>query len=175
MNLSQRDKAFLALGGLVVVFWGMAELVYLPLREKGDTLARVVAAKQAQAVEMTQLLHRLAVLTDSDMSGAVHTRTRAAGFSLFSFLDAQVGQGGLKKNVVYMKPDSMEIENARYRVDTVKIKFNGLMLSELVDFLRRIETAGPPVTVAAFSLVRTGKKPFLLDAVMETKVRVAKE
>lgn len=174
-DLSKRDKISLIAGGLALLAWGLAELVFLPAVEKKQVLTRVHRDRQQQLVEMARLIRRFKNSARQGDLNETRLKKRGPRFSLFSFLDQQVRQAGLKKNVTFMKPGSLDIDHTTYRKDTVKIKFNNLVLKELVDFLYRVESSDNLVQIHALSLTRTGKKDHLLDAVIETHTPMPKE
>ena len=174
-NFSKREKNILIFGiTFVVLFFGF-KLGVVPVFEKRDTFKRILNEKQAALEEMVELQqYFLAVSNNFDTKTQVLTN-RKKDFSLFSFLDYQAQQSGVKENVVYMKPFTKKLETSLYILATVKVKLKEVYLKELVDFLYHIESSKNGVTITSLSLSKAGKEKVKLDAVVETQTLMQKE
>ncbi len=151
------------------------QLGVAPVFEKRDTLRRILNEKKAALEEMVNLQQQyLAVSNNSDIKTRVSIN-REKDFSLFSFLDDQAQQSGVKENVAYMKPFTKKLEKSLYTLATVKVKLKEVYLKELVDFLYHIESSKNGVTITSLSLSKAGKEKVKLDAVIETQTLMQKD
>lgn len=169
LNISKREKNTLTVGIVfLVVFFGY-RLVIAPVFEKKQILERSVAEKQASLTQMSEQLERiLSANRQSDFQSRA-LAMRPKSFSLFSFLDSQAQQSGVKENVEYMKPFTRKDETSNYQVATVKVKLKEVYLKELVDFLEKIESPNNGVIITSLSLTKAGQQKNKLDAVLETE------
>ncbi len=174
MDLSKRQKNFLIAGGIfLVLFFGYTQGI-APVFEKREVLQRVLIEKQAGLQTMNTQLAQIQSITRQFESQTRALSVRPKNFSLFSFLDLQAKQSGVKENVDYMKPFSKNNENSKYTVTTVKVKLKEVYLKELVDFLYRIESSNNGVIITSLSLTKAGKDKNKLDAVLETETLMQK-
>lgn len=174
LNFSNREKNTLIFGICFVVLFFVWQLGMVPFYEKRKTLHRVLNEKQMALEEMLKLQQAYAAVSDNVDMKTQTLLNRDKAFTLFSFIDEQAEQSGVKENVVYMKPFSKSLEKSAYELSTVKVKLNDIYLKELVDFLFRIESSKKDVTITALSLSKFGKDEIKLEALIETETRVPK-
>ncbi|MBU1195800.1 MAG: type II secretion system protein M [Proteobacteria bacterium] len=169
LDISKREKNILTAGIVfLVVFFGY-RLGIAPVFEKRQILERSVTEKQASLTLMNTQLERILSLNRQSDFQTRALMQRPADFSLFSFIDSQAQQSGVKENVDYMKPFTRKDETSSYQVATVKISLKEVNLKALVDFLDRIESSKNAVIITSLSLAKAGKQKNKLDAVLETE------
>ena len=177
-NLAEREKNILITGIIFVILFFGFQFGIAPVFEKRDNLGRILKGKQQAIEEMRVLKKKLSVVSSKFDIQTQTLAQKKEDFSLFSFLDSLIQQSGIKDNVVYMKPAIKKLENSKYMLATVNIKFQGVYLKEFIDFLYRIESSKNGVNITSLSLLKSsGLKPgsksdknkLLLDAVIETK------
>jgi len=93
---------------------------------------------------------------------------RAAGFSLFSFLEEQAAAAKVKGLVTYMKPSTNEIDEG-FNESIVEMKIEKVNLEQLVSFLRKIESDDMIVLVQRISIQENTQTNGLLDSVLNIK------
>ncbi|WP_027362343.1 type II secretion system protein M [Desulfospira joergensenii] len=168
-DLSRREIVIVSFGiAFAVLFFGF-QLGVAPVLENRENLGRILAQKRIALEEMVQLRRQFQSLSGTLDHRADDLARRKKGFSLFSFLDAQAEQSGVKTNVVNMKPFTRKLEKSSHSLATVKIKLKEVFLKDLVDFLLRIESSGNSVDITSLSLTKAGKEERKLDAVIETQ------
>ncbi|MDM8539307.1 general secretion pathway protein GspM [Desulfobacterales bacterium HSG17] len=173
-NLAEREKNIL-IGGIifVILFFGF-QLGIVPVFDKRDDLGRILVDRQKALEELLVLQKKFSIVSSRFDTKAQALAQRKEDFSLFSFLDSLIQQSGIKDNVAYMKPVVKKLENSKYMLATVKIKFQGVYLKEFTDFLYLIESSENGVNVTSLSLLKSGSKSgkvkLLLDAVIETQI-----
>lgn len=175
IDLSKRDKTVLAFGAAFLVVFCIIEFICLPVIDKRKSLKRILADQDTAIMQMKRLQAEHAELnTRLDRQTHVLSK-RAKNFTLFSFLDSQASKSNVKKNVAYMKPVTQEKEKQGYKVSKVKLKLKEVYLSNLVDFLYRVETSENAVYIMSLSLNKAGRKKDKLDAVIETQTLILKD
>lgn len=171
-DLSRREMLIVGFGiAFLILFFGF-QLGVAPVLENRETLSRILVQRTAALEEMAKIQKEIKSLSGSPGPRAGDLTRRVKGFSLFSFLDAQAEQSGVKANVEYMKPFTKKMENSSDALATVKMKLKEVFLKDLVDFLSRIESSGNGVDITSLSLTKAGKEERKLDAVIETQTLV---
>ena len=169
VDLSRRDKKVLIAGTIFLFVFCLVQFVYLPAVDKRDALQKKTMSR-AQDIDMMRALqkryHQHVRKFDQEKFSL---EKRDKNFTLFSFLDAQSEKSHVKKNVVYMKPFSQEMENSDYTLSRVTVKLSQVYLKGLVDFLFRIENSPNSVFVTSLSLTKTKDRGGSLDAVIEAQ------
>ncbi len=138
--------------------------------DKQKTLARILVQKQAALAEMQILRQKYVERFGTKVSGKSMPGSGQRQFSLFSFMDTQASQSGIKKNVVYMRPFTRKHQGTGQTMNMVDIQLASVNLSDLMTFLSLVESEGQGVVIKSLSLTRKGGKtsPALLDVLMET-------
>lgn len=174
-DFSRREINVLMLGiTFVVLFFGY-QFGVVAVLDKRDNLTRILNEKKAALEEMGLLRQQFLAVSNSFDTKSQALADRKKEFSLFSFLDSQAQQSGVKENVEYMKPFTKKIENSLHTLATVKVKLKEVYLKELVNFLYHIESSKNGVIITSLSLSKAGKENRLLDAVIETQTIMIKD
>lgn len=174
-DLSKREKNVFIFGlTFLVLFFGF-QLGVVPVFKNKENLNRILNEKQAALEEMIELQKQFFSVSDDFSIKTQDLINRDKHFSLFSFLDSQVQQSGVKQNVAYMKPYTKELDTPLYALATVKVKLDNVYLKDLIDFIFRIESSQNNVSITSLSLSKTGKDKAKLDAIIETQTLMPKE
>jgi len=175
VDFSRREKNVLIFGIIFVVLFFGFQLGVAPVFEKRQTLKRILIEKQAALKEMVELQQHFLAVSNNFGTKTKDLSNREKDFSLFSFLDFQAQQSGVKENVTYMKPFVKKLDKSLYTLATVKVKLKEVYLKELVDFLYHIEVSKNAVTISSLSLTKAGKEKVKLNAVIETQALLLKD
>ncbi len=175
MEISKREKNILIAGAVFLVLFFIYTLGIAPVFEKRQTLNRALVEKQAGLEQIKALSLQYRSVSRLSDSQTQFMASRSKNFSLFSFIDLQAQQSGVKENVEYMKPFTKKNEVSKYLEATVKVKLKEVYLKQLVDFLYRIESSQNGVSIISLSLTKAGKNKTMLDAVLETQTLMQKE
>ena len=175
VDFSRREKNVLIFGIIFVVLFFGFQLGVAPVFEKRQTLKRILIEKQAALKEMVELQQHFLAVSNNFGTKTKDLSNREKDFSLFSFLDFQAQQSGVKENVTYMKPFVKKLDKSLYTLATVKVKLKEVYLKELVDFLYHIEVSKNAVTISSLSLTKAGREKVELDAVIETETLLLKD
>lgn len=168
-NLQRRDKIALYIGAGVLGIFIVLQVIIFPILDSGDRLERQIGSKHKMLQEMQLLQAEYRSLTINSSSNEAKLKRRSKGFRLFSFLDGLAGQGGIKSNIIYMKPSTANLKNSPYDLSTVEMKINGLTMEQLLKFLHGVENSPNMVWVKRISLSRGEKEEDLLNAVLQVE------
>ncbi len=174
-DLSKRENMVLIGGILFVVLFCGFQFGIVPVLEKKDDLKRILGEKNNNLEEMMLLRQQFIAGSKYTGSKARILAARPTGFSLFSFLDSQAEQSGVKGNVAYMKPLTKRLDNDLYTLASVKVKLSQVVLKDLVAFLYRIESSENSVDIISLSLSKAGRDKLKIDAVLEAQTLMVKE
>ncbi len=171
-GLQRREKIIVAAGAAAVAVLLLLQLVIFPIVDRRTRLAaRIVLGMETlgriEALKSEYLnLTRTAQLNDSQI------KNRSSDFTLFSFLEGLAGQGGIKQNIVYMKPSTTNLKNSSHVLSSVEMKIDGLTTEQLVGFMRGVETSGQMVWIKRLSIAKGEKADSLLNAVLQVETLV---
>jgi general secretion pathway protein M len=167
IKISRRDRLVLAAGGAIVLLFLVFQFGIFPLLDGRDRLQKGLAAREKALVEMRDLQARYRELHGKANALQEQLGGRAAGFSLFSFLEQMAAQSEVKKNIAYMKPSETADDKGPFKEVLVEIKLQDVSLKQLVDFLKLIEAPDKIVALKRIS-VQEGKKELgTLDVIMQ--------
>ncbi len=166
MELSRRDRIALAAGGAALLLFVLLQFVLFPVLDKRQRLEKGIAARERALAEMQQMQKRYARLHEQNSSLGRQLARRDRNFSLFSFLEKMASATGVKQNIAYMKPSSVQGEGA-VRQTTVEMKFKAVSLKQLVGFLEKIEAPDKLVAVRRISIQENKKEKATLDVILQ--------
>ncbi|WDP88823.1 MAG: type II secretion system protein M [Desulfobacter sp.] len=173
-RLSSREKQIVLGGGILAVLFVCIQFIYLPAYDKNIALGRTLAAEQA-ALERIGILEReYRDMAPDNREAAALIKNRKKGFTLFSFLDRQASQSGVKEHIDYMKPNSRELDNQPFSLAVVKLKLKKIVLRDFIRFVGKVESPENGIRIVSLSLTKSGKTGNLLDATIEAQTIMAK-
>lgn len=168
-NLQRREKTIISVAAAVLVVFMIVQFVFFPVLDRRTRLRRQIITRTQALEEMVQLKAEYEALTQQVHRNEAQLRARPRGFTLFSFLDALAGRGGIKQNIAYMKPTTSNMKNSPYSLSIVEMKINALTMEQLVTFLHGIETSPDLIWVKRISITKGEKENDLLDSVLQVE------
>ncbi|MCX5851771.1 MAG: type II secretion system protein GspM [Deltaproteobacteria bacterium] len=137
--LSKREKQVLLAGGAFVAGFIILHFIIFPLIDAKAGVARAIRTQEKALQEIIALREEYRGLEID--SGAIRkaVASRPKDFTLFSFLEQEAGQAGLKSNIQYMKPSAVN-DAGPYKQSMVEMKLEGITLTQLVDYLALVES-----------------------------------
>jgi len=169
IKLSRREKlALLAAGGFVTLFI-VIQFIVFPLFDKKARLQRGIAVKTDAIVQMQRLQAEFDLLKAQTDQSKVRFDKRPQGFTLFSFLDQLAGQTGVKDNIAYMKPSKTAQKSGPFSISSVEMKIQAVTLSQITQYLHKVETSPNMVTVKRLSITKNEKQPGVVNAVLQVE------
>ena len=166
MNLGKREKIVLAVGITIVTAYLIIQFIIQPLVQWQHRLARSHTAKAQTLIQMQELSDRFHSIGNRSVTLKKQLSKRKQGFTLFSFLDQQAGQTGIKENITYMKPMPAKEKNAPLKIAAVEMKLVSVSMTQLVDFLYQVETSPDIIWIRSLSIKQTGREDIYIDVVL---------
>jgi len=168
-NLRRREKSIIIIGGVVLIVLLLLQLIIFPIFDRRVRLRDQIKTQTKVLAEIQVLKTEYETLTRSARGNESQLKKRAKSFTLFSFLDQLAGKGGIKQNIVYMKPSTTNLKNSPYALSIVELKLQSLTMEQLVSFLHGIETSTELVWIKRMSISKGEKDAGLLNSVLQVE------
>lgn len=166
MALSKRDRSALLIGGSLLLAFAVLQLIFFPLLDKRKRLEKTITISEREVKEMQAMQQKYGQLHAQSNSLEKQLGKRAAGFSLFSFLEKMATQAKVKEHIAYMKPSSVTGEGLLRQV-MVEMKLRTIGLKQLVAFLEHMESPENVVTVKRISIQENKKTKGTIDVIIQ--------
>ena len=166
IRLTRREKLLLIVSAVFIMLCSTYVLLLKPAIERIETLERVIGQKQRELTMLRAKCEQYAQLRSSldDLRAKINSQNE--GFELLPFLELLIHQCGLAENVVMMKPHTVLLES-NYREMIVEIKLQKLTLSQLVDFLQKVESSKVLLKTRTLHIKTDPTNHHLLDSALE--------
>ncbi len=165
MHLTRREKLLVLASALLLVVWGLFTFTVKPAIARTKTLQRIIPEKRNELARLCDKSEEYISLRRSLDELRAKVASQKEGFELLPFLESLIRQCGLAQNVG-MKPQTVPLA-ANYRQIIVEIKLEKLVLSQLVDFLLKVQSPDALVRARTLHVKRNPANPDLLDATVE--------
>jgi len=166
IRLTRREKLLIIVSAVFITVWAIYAFAVKPVVARMETLERIIPQKQRELVMLRAKCEEYAMLHGSLDGLQARVASQKEGFELLPFLESLIHQCGLAENVVMMKPHTVLLES-NYRETIVEIKLENLTLSQLVDFLGKVESSNVLVKTRTLHIKRNLTNRDLLDATLE--------
>ncbi len=164
-KLNSREK-WVLFGGIGFVFCFLAvQLVVVPVIDARNNLLQSISRKKQELAEIKNLQQEYRTLKSKEGTIQARINQRGAGFTLFTFLDQQANEAKVKKQIKYMKPSTIDGDELNEAM--VELKLQQITLSDLVGFLRLIESEQEVVFIKRFSIQESGDAQGFFDAILQ--------
>lgn len=169
IKLSKREKYSIYLIAGFICLFVFFQFILFPFIDERDRLKRTIKVKTKILKEMIVLKSEYDMIKKkSDLSKNL-VAMRKKGFTLFSFLDKNTGEAGIKDHISYMKPSSSVQKNSKYKISLVEMKLQAITLEQLTTYLYKIETSKNNVFIKRISITKTGKQEQFINAVLHVE------
>ena len=165
-QLNKREKIVVSTGGLMLLLYIVFHFIVFPLAGNRAKLAKNLALREKELVEMRTMQRRYQELSKQSGSLTSLLAKRDAGFSLFSFLEKNAADSQVKEHIVYMKP-SESPKNELFKQSMVEIKLQAISLKQLVDFLEKTESTENLVGIDKITIQENTKEAATLDVTLK--------
>ncbi|HBG21134.1 MAG: hypothetical protein A2X81_14015 [Desulfobacterales bacterium GWB2_56_26] len=165
-NLSTREKLVVGGGLAFVVCFIVLQLAIVPFFDARSDLRSSIdrKTKELATIKELQLEHRNLKNEEGTIQARIQQRER--GFTLFTFLDQQAEKAQVKKQIMYMKPSTVEGDTG-YVETMVELKLQQVSLSALVSFLQLVESEQHVVFIRRISIQESGNVQGELDSILQ--------
>jgi len=165
-RLESREKIFLFIGVVFLLCFLILRFVFFPYLDARKRLTRSIEAKRADLVKIEQMQKEYRALEHQVGATQDKLTERESGFTLFSFLEDQATKAEVKQQIQYMKPFTTEKEGGD-RQSIVEMKLQHISLTQLVGFLRLVESTKDMVYIKHISIQQSGSEGGTLDVIMQ--------
>ena len=166
IRLTRKEKFLAVALATFVALWSLFSFAVEPARERIETLNRLIPERQNELEKLCATSKEYVFLRD----GLGQLRTKVASqqdnFELLPFLEGLVRQSGLEKKVASIKQNVLPLEPEYYQT-IVEVRFQNLTLSQLVDFLCKVESSQLLVKTKTLHIKKSPTNAELLDPVVE--------
>ncbi len=169
IKLSKREKYSIYLVSCFICIFVFIQFILFPFVDRRDLLKRTIQAKRTILKEMFVLKSEYDMIKKKSNLSKNLIAKREKGFTLFSFLDKQTGEAGIKDHISYMKPSTSVKKNSEYKISLVEMKIQAITLEQLTTYLYKIETSKNNVVIKRISITKTGKQNQSVDAVLHVE------
>ena len=164
-KLNNREKWVLVGGIGFVLCFLVVQLVVMPVIDARTSLQKSIARKKQELVEIKVLQQEYRTLKSAEGTIQARINQRGAGFTLFTFLDQQANVAKVKKQINYMKPSTVDGDELNEAM--VEMKLQQISLSDLIGFIRLIESERDVVSIKRFSIQESGDMQGFFDAILQ--------
>ena len=166
MQLSQREQWAVAAAGTALTVFLLLQFLVLPLVDRRARLEKGLVTRAQAVTEMRAMQDQYRALTSRSGSLAAALAAREAGFSLFSFLEKNADDSGVREKIAHMKP-SESTGSELFTQSQVEMKLQAVSLGQLVRFLERVESPAHLVGIDKIAIQENTREKGLLDVTLQ--------
>ena len=166
IKLARREKIIVSAGAS---FLGLLLFLYLlvfPFFSSRAELRRSIQVDQERLKEVMLLSAEYKTLQGGSGGMGKVLANRQKDFTLFSLLEKQAAQAGLKDRIKYMKPSRSQ-GKGQYKISSVEMQFEQITMRQLFDYLYRVENPKNVVNIKRISIKRHKEKSGYVDATLQ--------
>ncbi len=166
IQMNSREKYVVGFGSAVVLSIIIFQFIITPFIDGRKAKKQQVVQLSNQMKEMKSLKDEYEQLTSKNYKIKI-PGVNNADFTLFSFLEKLAGTTKIKDNISYMKPSTTTSGESKAQLSLVKIKFNLIVMEQLISFLHGVETSAHMIFVRGISISKAGKDAKFLNVVLQ--------
>jgi len=166
LRLTPREKLLVVASTVLVAGWALFAFTVKPVIARMETLKRTIPQKQSELAKLRARGAEYVLLRDSLANLQAKVASQDKEFELLPFLESLIGQSGLAEKVSKMKPYTVPL-GSNYREIIVEIKLDNVTLSQLVDFLWKVESSRALVKAKSLHIKKNPTNPDKLDSTFE--------
>ena len=140
VNLSQREQRVLIGAGvffiLLFLYFGVDSVL-----QSYDKLEDKISAKRAEIEKISLIRDQYMEAHEQLADIKAKLDQMEKGFSVLSFIEDLANKENIRENIGSVKPKKLPL-NDSYDENIVELKIDNVSLSELVDFIYKIENSG---------------------------------
>lgn len=151
-KLSRREQDMVLAAAFALIVFILIRFMLFPFLDKRQMFFNQLESKEKSLKKMSEFELRYQEIEQSAMAEKDAVMKRDKNFTLFSFLDSLAQEAGIKENIAYMKPLERKSDNRNIIISTVKVKIDGIVMQQVVEFLHKIETSNNFVKITSLSM-----------------------
>ena len=165
MNLSQREQRVLIGAGaflvVMILYFGVDSIV-----QRYDKLESRIATKRGEIEKITRLRAQYMEAHKQLAEIKAKLDQMERGFSVLSFIEDLAKKQNIRENIGSVKPKKIPL-NDDYDENIVELKMDNVSLSELVDFIYKVENSGHLLKVKRLRIKTRYDNRDLLNVTMQ--------
>jgi len=165
-QLERREKIILIFGASFMLLFLTHLLIVDPYLQTRKKLQNSINRYQKELVTIAELSQQYQESKENKSNIVALIQTRAADFSLFSFLEENAETAGIKQLVKYMKPSTNQLEGELIE-NIVEMQLEEINLKQLASFLEHVESKKNVVFIRRISIQGDAKQPGVLDVIVQ--------
>lgn len=165
-GLSTREKWVVGGGLAFVACLLVLQLAIVPFLDARSDLIGSIDRKTKELATIKELQAEYRNLKQEEGTIQARIQQREKGFTLFTFLDQQAEKAQVKKQIMYMKPSTVEGDSG-YVETMVEMKLQQVALAALVNYLQLVESEQHVVFIRRISIQESGSVQGELDAILQ--------
>ncbi|MCK9274981.1 MAG: type II secretion system protein GspM [Syntrophales bacterium] len=166
LKLNKRERYSLIAGISAVTIFIIVQFAIFPFLDSRDQIKRSIAQNKKVLKEISLLAEEYRLIKADSGQMKKMLLQRPSDFTLFSFLEQEAGNAGIKPNITYMKPSDSKIEGP-YRESSVEMKLENVTLNQLTEYLHRVESPSDLVAVKRISVKQSKEGSGYLSVVLQ--------
>lgn len=165
-RFSRRERLFLIAGIIFMVgllLYGIGEFFFY-LTERVEIKERLIQQKEKDLREIVAIKDEY--IRIRDRIGEIDARIIGRkDFSLLSFLEVLANSKDIRKNIAYMKPQTLPLSD-EYRESIVEIKIDNLRLNQIIEVISAIENSPNLIKVKRLHMKTRFADPGYMDVIL---------
>lgn len=138
--MSYREKIMVFTCGLIICLSLFYFAMLVPAQDKTKKLTRMIAQREKDIIDIKRLKEKLMKIRKKYQTIENKLNSIENDFSPFTFLETVAQKSKLRDKITSINPQ-MPIDAGEYKGTTLEIKINKASLSEIVEYLYRIENS----------------------------------
>lgn len=157
IDLKTREKKTIAIVAAVLLATLFQIAIVSPSVEKRDKLDRSIRDARIQLQQLRMLEREYSLILGEMKRIRRQMGAASQSFELLPFLSQTATKLDLKSNLASMKSSRREL-SGDLAEDMVQLELQGVSLENLVDYLHKIEEAGPAIAVVDVRITSASKR-----------------
>lgn len=162
-RLSDRERAVVTIGGLVLLLGLGFAFIVDPALERLDLLHRQAVRKERATGELAAIVKDYTEVQARLQRFEARLKPVAGTFSLLPFLEEAATQGQIRDRIASMQPLPASTAGGGYREAAVEMRLDGLTMPQLLAFLAHLDRAPARLQIKRFQMKPRFDAPYLLD------------
>jgi len=158
IQLTRREQRLTIGAVAVVAVWAVYGLAIAPVRDRIQTLKRIIPEKESELREVQATSAEYLGLRQGLRDVQSRMAQQDPNFELLSFAESMVEQHGLTTHATNMDG---------YLGTVVEITLEDIALKQLVDFLRAVENSDVVAQVGTLHVQKDAQNEMLLDSLVQ--------
>ncbi|MEJ2701566.1 MAG: type II secretion system protein GspM [Sedimentisphaerales bacterium] len=168
MRLTRREYG-LTVGGVVLTLgWAIYALGLAPVRERIDTLERVIPQKRTELDQLRVKAREYTRLHEDIGHLRARIDSQDKAFELLPFMEALVAQCGLTQNVTTMNPVPTQ-SDTDVREVVLDVEMENVTLRQLCGFVEKIQAPNTLVSIERLTIKKNPTDPNQVDSSIELR------